>query len=284
MSTKIRRASRGRSVLGRLNVRHACFWVVLLLGTLPNGPAAAESLFSGPGAQELSASQSEARDPTRFLPGAIAAASGSAQAAGLGWAGYDGATHDPMLGAAAEARLGSRLVIGVGVTYAASTSLQPWAVRPSVAARLQLLDQQTHGIDAGVAVGFRQDRFVEEEGLIQVSVAGGWRSERTTLLANLGYGQDGEADDHEGEVRLAGLRRLHRGLYLGLDGHFRKLLTSTDPFLDLHGTPSLEFTAGPVAALTAGSWVLTIETGVSGVRRGVLQTGAVVVSGVGATY
>jgi hypothetical protein len=52
----------------------------------------------------------------------------------------------------------------------------------------------------------------------------------------------------------------------------------------LHGTPSLEFAAGPVAALTAGAWVLMVETGVSGVQRGTMQAGAIVVGGVGATY
>ncbi len=223
-------------------------------------------------------------DPVQFLPGAVAAASGAHHAVGFGWGGYDAATHDPLLGANVEAALSARLVIGAGVTYAAATNAQPAAARPSVIARFQVLDQRSHGLDAGVAVGYGQERFVEEQGFFRASLAGGWRSDRATLLANLGYSQDGEGDDHEGDVRLAGLYRVRGNLHLGLDGRMRKLLDSTDPNRAQHGTPSLEFTLGPVAALTTRSWALLVATGVSGVRRETLQTGAIVIGGVGTVF
>ena len=229
-------------------------------------------------------SAASAQDPGRFLPGALAPATGSALVTGFGWAGYDGATHDPLLGATAEARLGSRVVIGAGVTYAAATSIHPAATRPSVGARLQILDQQRHGLDAGLAFGFHQDRFVEEEGFLEAAVTAGWRSDRATLIGNVGYGQDGEGDDHEGELRVAGMYRVHGGLHLGLDGRFRDLLDSTDPHRVAHGTPSMEFVAGPVAALMIGPAALVLEAGVSGVRRGTLDTGLLTIGSVGAAF
>ena len=77
-------------------------------------------------------------DPTRFLPGVVAAQAGGALVAGSGWGGYDGATHAPPLGSFAEARLARWLVLGVGVVYAQGNDLQPAAARPSVVARAQI--------------------------------------------------------------------------------------------------------------------------------------------------
>jgi hypothetical protein len=246
--------------------------------------ARAEGATATPDVSEDKGAAREAADPGRFLPGALTPATGSALAAGFSWAGYDGATRDPLFGAAAEARLGSRVVIGAGVTYAAATSLHPGAVRSSVGARLQVLDQQCHGLDAGVGFAFRQDRFVEEEGFLEAALTIGWRSDRATLLGNLGYGQDGEGDDHEGELRLAGLYRVTGSLHVGLDGRVRRLLDSTDPNRAAHGTPSLEIMAGPVAALMIGPVAVVLETGVSGVRRGSMETGLLTIGSLGAAF
>jgi len=124
-------------------------------------------------------------DPARFIPGLLSPATGSLRAVGVGWAGYDGAAHDPVMGALAQARLGSRVILGVSATYAPATATTPGAVRPSVSLHVQLLDQERHGLNAGLGFGFHQDRFVGEEGFLEAVATAGWRSDRTTVVANV---------------------------------------------------------------------------------------------------
>ena len=223
-------------------------------------------------------------DPARFLPGVIAAQAGAALIAGTGWAGYDGATHAPLLGSFAEARLARWLILGVGIVYAQGNDLQPAAVRPSVVARAQILDQRRHGIDASVAFAYREDRFVGEDGFFQGAVSFGRHSEAGMLLANLAYGSDGEGDDHEGELRLVGMARLGSRLHLGLDGDLRRSLDSTDPRRSEHGTPSFEYAVGPAATCTVGPLALFVETGVTGAQLMRFQNGLLALGGLGALF
>jgi hypothetical protein len=222
-----------------------------------------------------------AASPARLLPGAVLADVGLARVAGLAWGGYDGATKTALMGATAEARLHPRVVIGAGAVYAPAAFDQPAAVRPSVALRVQLLEQGARGVDAGVAVAYREDRFVGEEGFFQGTIAVSRQGERMTWLGNLSYGQDGEGDDFEGELRAAALRRFGERLNLGLDGHFRKSLGSTDA----RGNPTMEYRVTPVLAYAIGPVALTAAAGVGGVRlSGRTESGLVGIGGVGATF
>ena len=223
-------------------------------------------------------------DPGRFLPGVVAAEVGAALVSGSGWAGYEGATHAPLLGAFAEARLARWLILGVGVVYAQGNDLQPAAARPSVVARGQILEQRRHGMDASVAFAYREDRYVGEDGFFQAALSVGRRSEAGLLLANLSFGTDGEGDDHVGELRLVGLARLGRHFHLGLDGDLRRSIDSTDPRRSAHGTPSFEYTAGPAATCTIGPLALFVETGITGVRLMRFQNGLLALGGVGAVF
>ena len=184
------------------------------------------------------------------------------------------------MGASAEARLTSRIVIGAGAVYAPAAYGMAAAVRPSVVARLQILDQRRHGFDFGVAAAYREDRFVGEEGFIQTAAAFGLQGERNVLVGNLSYGQDGEGDDHEAELRAAALRRFGAHINLGVDGQLRKSLWSTDA----RGNPSLEYRIGPVVAYGLGPIALTGAAGVGGVRMARLESGLVALGGLGAMF
>ena len=225
-----------------------------------------------------------ADQPTRFLPDAVAAETGAARTAGVGWGGYDGPTHAPLAGAFAEARIGARFAIGAGATWAPGNDIEPGAVRPSVVARVQLLDRARSGLDAGFALAYREDRFVGEDGFFQAVAMLGLAGPRGALLANFAYGQDGEGDDHEGDLRIAALARLGAAAHLGLDGRLRKSLDSTDPHRVAHGTPSLEFQLGPTATLGLGPIALTVEGGVSAARVVRLETGGFALAAVGAAF
>ena len=223
-------------------------------------------------------------DPGRFLPGAIAAQAGGAFVAGTGWAGYDGATRTPLIGALAEARLARWLVLGVGAVYAQGNDLQPSAVRPSVIARAQILQQRRQGIDASVAFAYRQDRFVGEEGFFQGAVSLGRSGGAGLLLANLAYGSDGEGDDHQAELRLVALARLGRRFHLGLDGDLQRSIDSTDPRRVEHGTPSLEYAVGPAATYAVGPIALVVEAGITGEQLVRFQNGLRALGGLGAVF
>jgi hypothetical protein len=224
---------------------------------------------------------SAALSPARFLPGVVMADAGAARVSGLAWGGYDGATGTALMGATAEARLSARVVIGAGAVYAPAAYDQAAAVRPSVVLRVQILEQRSRGFDAGVAVAYREDRFVGEEGFIQGTVATAYQGERNSWLGNLSYGQDGEGDDFEGELRLAALRRFGERVNLGVDGRFRKSLWSTDA----RGNPTMEYRVAPTLAYALGPVALTAAAGVGGVRvAGRTESGFVALGGVGAIF
>ena len=262
-------------------MRLALFFLIGVALVAAAAPARAqESLATPDDSRIIRASDA----PERFLPGATAAAAGPALVTGLGWGGYDGATHAPLLGASAEARIGSRLVIGVGATYAPATEIHPGAVRPSFMARVQILDSARHGVDGSVLVAYHEDRFVEEDGFFQAGISVGQHTSNGAWLANAAFGTDGEGDDHEASIRLAGLRRLGHAVHLGLDGQFRTAVASTDPNRGIHGTPSLDYMAGPVVAFTLGPWALTVEGAASGIRTDTMHNGVAAVGGLGAVF
>lgn len=257
-----------------------------VLGVLPAAPARAQAAAAEDGdardAQQSAAVEYDqfvkaSRSPIRFLPGVVAPAAGGARASALGWGGYDGATKTPLMGATAEARLTSRLVIGAAAVYAPAAFDMPAAVRPSVVVRLQVLEQAHHGFDLGVAAAYREDRFVGEEGFFQGTAAFGLHGERDVLVGNVSYGQDGEGDDFEAELRAAALRRFGQHVNLGVDGQLRKSLWSTDA----RGNPSLEYRIGPVVAYGIGPVALTVAAGVGGVRMARLESGLVALGGLG---
>ena len=250
----------------------------------------ATSLVAGPAWADEPADVDEtiairaADQPTRFLPDAVAAEVGAARAAGVGWGGYDGPTQAPLAGAFAEARIGSRFAIGAGATWAPGNDIEPGAVRPSVVARVQLLESSP--LRARRRPGPRLSRGpLRRRGWVLPAVAMlGLSGPRGALLANFAYGQDGEGDDHEGDLRAAALLRVGSAAHLGLDGRLRKSLDSTNPHRVAHGTPSLEFQVGPAATLGLGPIALTVEGGVSAARVVQLETGGFALAAVGAAF
>jgi hypothetical protein len=223
---------------------------------------------------------SATKDAAQFFPATQAPNSSSARAVGMGWAGYDSAARTPLVSAMVAARLGTRLVLAATAINSSTSS----TVRPGVSARVQLLDQRRQGVDAGLSLGYRRDLFSAEGGFFQTVVSVGRRFGETNLIANLAYGQDGEGDDRDGEARLAGLRPVVAGLQLGLDGRMSHSIASTDPNRQLHGTPSMTYTAGVLAAYALGPWALMLETGITGRRTDHLDTGFVTLGGAGAVF
>ena len=222
-------------------------------------------------------------EATRFLPNTTSAVVGTTPALTAAWAGYDGAAKTPVMSLGTEVRLVRRLAIVAGVAYG-NTRASDAGLRPQLGVRLQILQQGASGVDASAAFTFREDRFTAEDGLFQGELAVGRSFGKTSAVVNVLYAQDGEGDDHEGELRLAAVRRVWRGLHVGAEGRYMHSLASTDPHRDALGTPSMEAMAGPVVAYMTGSWGFLAEAGVSMRQTNHLDTGLATLGGIGTTF
>lgn len=254
----------------------------LIAALLAGGRAAAEQDAQEPDLTRTD--RSSGAGPVNYLPEGVAARVTDDRASATTWAGYDGAKQSPLVNVELEARIVGRLALVVGVGYAADLpSKSARQLRPVVGARAQLLDQSRAGVDGAVALMYRKDVFTKEGGFVQAAIALERRQGRARLLANLVYGQDGEADDLQGEGRLAALVETARGLRIGVDGRYRHLWSS-DPNRATYDRPTWEVLAGPTASYTRGSWAVMTETGLSTIRTNVTQSGLVALAGVASSF
>jgi hypothetical protein len=196
--------------------------------------------------------------------------------------GYDGAHRSGTLAGEADVRIWGPVAFRAGFTYVPSGQDQPF--QPHFGLRVQLLDQRRHGVDGAVGAFYRMDRFVEDEGLVQVMAMLGRRSGALGVFANVAYGQDPEGDDRDGEVKLAALYLVGTRVNVGVDGRVRFDLFSTDSRRASRGESGLDFAAGPLATVEVGPVVLVGQVGVSGVRVVKLESGVMATAGVASLF
>jgi len=250
--------------------------------------AAQEQAAQEQTAQEIAQSRQNISDEisseiAHVLPGALnAELDPHHRAVGTTWAGYDGATGNPVVNATAEGWLVPRLSLLVG----AGSTTQPGQVRLRAegGVRYMLLDQRQHGLNLSLGFLYRQDRFSDEEGMLEWSALVSRRFGATLALVSFIYAQDGEGDDREGEIRAAGLHEIGARLRIGLDGRARGSLGSSDPHRLQHANPVLEFNAGPMAAYTFHGWSLITEAGISGQKVDQMQIGLLILGGISAVF
>ena len=84
---------------------------------------------------------------------------------------------------------------------------------------------------------------------------------RTTLVANVAFGQGLEEGERYGDVRLAALHRIGRVVHAGLDARARFDLELEFP--EPAGEPELELQAGPVLTVPIGRVAVTAYGGLS---------------------
>jgi hypothetical protein len=86
----------------------------------------------------------------------------------------------------------------------------------------------------------------------------------TRLTGNVGYGVGTRAGERFGDLRMAALQRLSRDLHLGLDSRFRiDLERDAD---EPAGEPDWELTAGPMAALSLGRFIVSAGGGATALK------------------
>ena len=221
-----------------------------------------------------------------FLGGLQPAGANHAAGSATALSGYDGARRTPFFSAVADVKLLSWLALRGGATYNPNdnTGDDRSRLRPSVALRAQLLDQARFGADVSVAAGYRQERFAEDGGLLDLTAAVGRRFGRLALLGNVGAAADPEGDDFEGQLSLAALVRTTASLTLGVQGFYRRDLGSTDPRRGIRNGETYDFSAGPMIAYAYQSWMFSVQGGVVGVRASDSSVGAMGLAAVGAAF
>jgi hypothetical protein len=221
--------------------------------------------------------------PVNFMAVTAPARLADASLTATTWAGYDGAIANPRVSTSVEAVLIHRLAIAVGAESSADGKGE-FTLRPLVALRVQVLEQEAIGVDATAAVTYRQDRFALDGGFFQATIALGRRFDRLSLALNLTYGIDPEGDDHEGEVCAAARFEVSPSFYLGVDGRYRHDLGSTDPNRADRARSESETLAGATGGYVHGRWAIMLEAGISRVVATSVRTGPVALAGYTAAF
>lgn len=194
--------------------------------------------------------------------------------------GYDAAKKGAAMESLIEARIYGRFALRAGASYVGPEG----KVRPLVAAKVDTLRQERHGIDMAIAAGYEPHGFNTVPAL-GVLASLGRSFGATTLLANVGYGLGLDEGEHYGDARLAALVRVARSLRVGLDSRFRMDLErdSDEP----EGEPDWELVAGPLATVTFGRFVVSGGAGLSAIRMRLqpdTNVGVLAHMGVGAVF
>jgi hypothetical protein len=213
-----------------------------------------------------------------FLPLSQAGVVDGRRAFVTGLAGYDGARRTGTFEALTEVHVWGPLALrGGAVTADAGRSL-----KPSIGARVGLLRERRHGVDGALGVSYKPEGLTEPEGELEGVLSLGRHVGATYLVGNLGYGQDPEGSERDGEARFAAVRPVSRILFVGLDGRARFDLGSDAATLAAHHEATLDLLAGPVASVVLGPVALSLQGGASSVRlAGRTSTGAFVLTGLG---
>jgi hypothetical protein len=221
-----------------------------------------------------------------FLSGMQPAAASVVAGSAVGLTGYDSARQTTLFALTGDVRLLSWLALRAGVYYNPSdnTGDDRSRARPAVSLRAHLASQDRAGVDVAVAAAYRQERFNEDGGLLDLTAAVGRRFGRVSLLGNVGAAADPEGDDFEGQVGAAALVRTTTRLSVGGQGFFRRDLGSTDPRRATRNGETYDFAAGPVAVYAPDVFVFSLQAGVVGVRARESAVGLLALAGVGAVF
>lgn len=210
-----------------------------------------------------------------FMPYTIAPRTDSQRAFALVLGGYDTPREKAQLEGTADVTLFGPVAARVGVLYGQNLN----RLRPSAGLRVQALSQGKHGIDMGFGAFYRPEGFTEAEGEIEMLASFARTFGHLGLFANLIYGQDPEAAERDGEVRLACLYAWSARFRGGLDTRLRFDLGSDAGKRRAEGEARYDFVAGPTVSYVLGDVAVVAQSGVSGVGYSNPRFGVVALGG-----
>src|SRR5262249_53676364 len=215
-----------------------------------------------------------------FLPLTLGSRVGDQSAYVTTLSGYDAARKSAVLKRPTEIGFYGPVALGAGAvsTDAGST------LKPTFGVHVQALRQDKHGVDGSVGVFYKPEGLTEGEGEVEAIFTVGRREGRWGLFANVVYGQDPEAAERDGEVRLAALYTLSERVQAGLDTRLRFDLGSDETKRRAKLEADFDLMAGPTASWVLGPIALIGQTGMSAVRVTDLRLGMVALGGIGAAF
>ncbi len=238
------------------------------------------ALAEGDDAAPSTAAVPAAASSGAFLPTTMAARTADTR----GWVstlgGYDGGRKSALVLGTASVRVFGPIDVQAGAVYTESSD----RLRPSFGARVQLLREGRHGLDGAVAVLYKPEGLTEGEGEIELVLAAATHFGPLGTFANVVYGQDPEAAERDGEVRLAALYAISEQLHAGADVRFRfdlgsdggKRAARQEAEADLLALGTTSYSIGPIA--------LSASAGLSVVKLATTRTGAAALAGLGTAF
>ncbi|MEO8214715.1 MAG: hypothetical protein ABI560_16050, partial [Myxococcales bacterium] len=195
--------------------------------------------------------------------------------------GWDGARRGPIMETNVEAG-----VLGP-LSFRAGAAVNPSDGRasPLLALKVDLLEQNRHGLGAAVFAGYRGQGFNLVPAM-EFGVAVGRRTQKLSL-SSVAYGQGLQRGERYGDVRVAALLRAHRrvNISVGLDARARfDLQYDAD---DPAGEAAVDAIAGPMVVWGVGRFAISGQAGASMLTMrsgGPAQVGATGRLGVGAAF
>jgi hypothetical protein len=201
--------------------------------------------------------------------------------------GYGAEGNAPSLESSGAVALGGRIQLRGGLRSVGSGGIEgdeTGRVRPFATAQLDVLRQETAGLDLAFSLGYDQHGFNEVPALI-----GGVALDRflgpVLLLANFEYGAGLEQGERYGDVRLAASYLATDQLRVGLESRGR-----IDLERDLDEPPGetdWQFLVSPIMTVLFGDFVVSGGAGVSALQyrlRPEVRTGALVQTSVGIVF
>jgi hypothetical protein len=212
-----------------------------------------------------------------LLPLTISPRTDSQRAVLRALGGYDSARRSTQFEAIADVTIIGPVALRVGAMY---TQKPDNNLRPTVGARVQALSQERFGIDLGVGLFYRPEGFTEAEGEIELAISVGRRFGRLATFANVIYGQDPEAAERDGELRLGALYTVTDALQAGLDSRLRFDLGSEEGKRKAEGGAEYDLLVGPTASYALGPVAAIAHAGFSVFGVAPARVGAVALLGV----
>lgn len=250
-------------------VRSASFIIGLSCAGLALSAAAQDALALTAGASTASSERVDGRrndEPAveaaragMFLPLTEAPRVDSARAFLLALGGYDGGKESEVIEARGEVTIYDPIALRIGLLHAK----EPNELRPTIGARVQALAQDDHGLDMSIGLFYKPEGFTEGEGEVEAVLALGRRFGRFGLVGDLAYGQDPEARERDGEVRVAALYTVTSIVEVGVDSRLRVDLGTEEEKLEEEGGAEYDLLAGPFGSVALGSVALGAQAGVA---------------------
>jgi hypothetical protein len=134
--------------------------------------------------------------------------------------------------------------------------------RPGIGAAIQWLDEHKHGVSSSAYLSYKAEGFTEPEGEVEAVLSFGKHMGPLRGTLNLGYGQDPDAKERDGEAAAALHIEPIRGLFTGVVGRYRDALGSG-------GDKGIvrDVIAGASATYTLGKVGVTLTGGFAGVKE-----------------